>query len=476
MIPSDRSQPSKWTQFFLAVTSIPYFVSILFHLYLILYSRYTADDFCSAGTTLTMGVLGSANYWYLTWSDRFSANLLDALVGSLGTSLYPLSVILILTGWLLSTCFLAWRCFQKAFNQKHWLVSLLVTASVFAAILNTTPAVEQSIYWGQGIRTLVPPLAINILFYAYLLGIDARHLPARKFHFAAGLSFFGGLISGGFNETGLAVQLGWVILLLVYLAVSRQKLKARLPGFFLAGSLAALAFMLLSPGLPIRQSGLNMTTNPVDLIELTLRVVSGFLWYMFANHSWQMAGIFLIGLALPVVLKPGASILLPLRNLCAFIFISLVLMVFVSALPAAYSMSAPPPSRTLLIPVTTWILALLCLGLFFGMYLKPAITTARTAEVALAGLIICLAVLNNYSAVQQTSADIRAYREYARQWEARDQSIRAGLSQGLTHLQILPLPNPAELDDLRFEPTYWLNICMNRYYGITLSQQDAPYP
>ena len=46
------------------------------HIYLGSYSRFIADDFCSAAIARSRGIIRGAHFWYLVWNGRFSANFL----------------------------------------------------------------------------------------------------------------------------------------------------------------------------------------------------------------------------------------------------------------------------------------------------------------------------------------------------------------------------------------------------------------
>ena len=67
-------------------------IALFLHGYLGYFSRYIADDFCSAYQAGRLGILRAAWFWYLTWSGRFSASILDSIVGLLGPRAVPFLV------------------------------------------------------------------------------------------------------------------------------------------------------------------------------------------------------------------------------------------------------------------------------------------------------------------------------------------------------------------------------------------------
>jgi hypothetical protein len=75
-------------------------IALSLHAYLGTFNRYLADDFCSAHFAHRLGILRAAWFWYLNWSGRFSASVLDAIVGSFSPSLIRFVVALTILLWL----------------------------------------------------------------------------------------------------------------------------------------------------------------------------------------------------------------------------------------------------------------------------------------------------------------------------------------------------------------------------------------
>ena len=144
----------------MAAASIPLF----FHAYLGWYSRFIADDFCTAWMADRLGVLRATWYWYLTWTGRYSATLLDSAAGVLGAHFLPFVTPAILILWLAA---LTWAIFSllPAAGPR-----LLQAAALGTALLATTlllaPSVPQSLYWGQGMRSVIPPLVLSACYLA----------------------------------------------------------------------------------------------------------------------------------------------------------------------------------------------------------------------------------------------------------------------------------------------------------------------
>src|SRR5262245_4394231 len=66
------------------------------------YSRYLADDYCTASRAMTDGVIGSMLWWYNNWAGQFTNWTVKGIAGVIGpsfSSIYP-AIILIL--WLVA--------------------------------------------------------------------------------------------------------------------------------------------------------------------------------------------------------------------------------------------------------------------------------------------------------------------------------------------------------------------------------------
>src|SRR5512146_741159 len=151
------SAPARWGAALAAIAST---AVLVMHGYLGTYSRFMADDYCSAAESVRLGILRAAWFWYRTWTGRYSANVLDALFGALGPGVTPFVTALVLLAWLLAL-FAAIVLFLAARGQRQQsLISFSLAASILLLTLTLTPDVPQALYWGQGMRSVVPPLLV----------------------------------------------------------------------------------------------------------------------------------------------------------------------------------------------------------------------------------------------------------------------------------------------------------------------------
>jgi hypothetical protein len=64
------------------------------------FSRYTADDYCTAGAERLAGFLGAQVFWYQTWSGRFTYYIISSLIELTGPTAVQILPALALAAWL----------------------------------------------------------------------------------------------------------------------------------------------------------------------------------------------------------------------------------------------------------------------------------------------------------------------------------------------------------------------------------------
>src|SRR5262245_50977270 len=72
-----------------AILLIAFFIALLAHAYIGLFSRFLADEYCTAGVVQTYGFFGAQKYWFTTWTGRFSFTLAISLAHLIGAKLVP---------------------------------------------------------------------------------------------------------------------------------------------------------------------------------------------------------------------------------------------------------------------------------------------------------------------------------------------------------------------------------------------------
>jgi len=440
---------------------------LVIHVYLGSYSRFIADDFCSSAVAHSQGVFRGSLYWYINWNGRFSANLLDSLFGYIGPAATPFATGLVITAWLVVLAITVGQIKREA---PSWIIA----AMVLFAVLYVIPQVGQSLYWGQGMRSVVPPL---ILGTAYVALIAKRSKSTDRagllWLITAGLLTF---IAVGFAETYFAVQTAAIVFALVIPAVFKIYAPANARNYFLlliaglAGSLAGGLLMFVAPGNKFRQNPFPPPPAIPELLRISLRGMREFFeLVVLAPGKWYIwVALILCGFifGLLVLQQRGGS---GRRDVWTLVWLPVVAFVLLLACwaPMAWATSLTLGYRTFIIPTYVLVCLATCWACIAGQ-------VCRSSYVSIAAPAVALIVLPAFGLLAvNTSREMWRQRplfiDYARRWDERDQIIRRAKSQSLPYAVVPEQHNWAALDEVEVDPkNTWLTKCMSDYYGINV--------
>lgn len=468
---------SRWHTVALATAGISSLAALTIHGYLGTYSRFIADDFCSAGMARRLGVLRAVWYWYLNWTGRYSASALDAVFGLLGPSITPFITALVLLIWLAALAQTA-ALLLKQYGGNGILESAVIACVTVYVTLTLSPNVPQSLYWGQGMRSIVPALILITLWAGYVMLLCTPRLRGRSTEIGLAGSFLLALLIGGFNETFAALQLGGLVFACVISRASPGwKSRQLMTGLLLAGVLgaaAAVVIVVMSPGNAARQAFYPPPPALPQLLQM----------------AWANFGSFLVGLvgAPQKILAIFGSLAVaafigsrmqprrPSRISAGVILAGGIGLAFAGFLPAAYGLSDSPPDRTLLIPAHLLTLTLVIEGFVVGGLLRPTtILPGKPRTVTVVLLTGCVLVLiSSALSLTQLLSDRSNYQTYAKHWDTVDLQIRSARDRGEQEIWIQPIRNWAGLNEPNDNPKFWLNLCLREYYGIEVFGLDIP--
>ena len=94
--------------FFLVLFTIVLGFALLTYAYIGFFTRYMADDYCSAAVAHASGLMGLQKHFYLGWSGRFSFNFAIGVLALLGFRVVPflpavaLGLMLIVLTWTIT--------------------------------------------------------------------------------------------------------------------------------------------------------------------------------------------------------------------------------------------------------------------------------------------------------------------------------------------------------------------------------------
>ena len=452
-------------------------IPIILHAYLGSFSRLLGDDYCSAYQANRFGIVRAVWYWYLNWSGRYSASALDSLFGILGPGVIPLVTPFVISLWLVAIGFALYKLLPEI-EGKLWMVGALA-ASILFLTLNFSPYIEQSLYWGQGMRAIIPPL-ILVTAYVGVFVLAREKGPQNNLHRALWylLSFFAMLVVGGFSETTSVLQLtafliGLIVLLMLHRPLYDFDFLFLLFGFL--GSGLALAVIVLAPGNAFRAAFFPPPPNLVGIISISYSSIVAFFTYLFSSTAavvglvGVLTASFIIGLKYPEKASKPSQLLL--------VILSGLLLIASCFPPAAYGISDAPPGRTLLIP--TYVLALLVIAVGFMLgndQARNRIFADKYIAASVKLIAMTLLLVSSLITSRALLSSRQAYIDFANSWDR-------------THLMLLEINKnvenvvvPAVVDDwsgvLRMadNPRFYVNQCVSDYYGFktVIATNDLP--
>jgi len=511
-------RPGRWRKQLLYLGIVTFIFPLVFYASVGNYSRYQADDYCTAANLRTEGFFqGQATFfrtetWRYTYTLVVSVSHLFDLAGVRALPGMTLLGILLASYWVIAQIFNRW-CIHSPRSTALLAASMLTFLFIFLL-----PNRFQNLYWQSALVTYTLP----VFFWMVMAGIVLINWDHAKRHFIYFIiSFFLlAFFTGGFSETGLALQIG--ALSLAFLAALPQpnnrsiRLIMIIAG--LLGSLLSLATMRLLPseGLLIRQASLPPAPDLVTLVTKSFR------------FAWDFTSQSILGKPLPHLLLIIVSVLfsyvlseysdqsdksqadeiinsgndlgansaaettthsvtnlqeskdktndrinnfpvqqLPLKsvifNLLIIPILAYLMIVCICA-PSMYAESAYPSDRVLGLGVFILVLAMLLWGFMAGLLMNRL--PRHKTIMSIVGFILLLSLMYPIRAGLLAQLDVADAENYAVQWDARDTSIRQAASNGQTSITIPGFPARYEVADYGVDPTFWVNRCAAAYYGL----------
>jgi hypothetical protein len=453
--------------------------------YLGAFTRLHADDFCIAGSMISMGFWPSVVFWYNTWAGRFTYFIVSHLfstTGPIGAAVFP---AILITVWWLGLAWSLLPILRKSGWFKPRLLALTASGLILFILLATLPNLFQSVFWRDGQINYSFPLVGLSLLGGVLL--RAWLEPAWPTAVYAGLAFVMAFVSGGFAEIFDATQAALLALVFgLALLLSARTNRGRMSlvfGAALAGAVIALAIVVIAPGNQVRQAATGQATSLARVIPLALRNGLAFVVkFLSLNYGWALASLltaFLAGWWLDSTpTKPLTR--LRLAELWAQVWfrslvllpLSAILMAVAACAPSAYAINAYPDVRGLIVPQALLVAAMLFSSALLAVGLRrvgrlPAAAPHPFLSHALPVAILTAVLLLSGSSLLSILQQAPDFQVYAQSWDKRNTVLLDGRRQGQTDITVVGLNNRFGIADLRVEPDYWVNACMASYYGFT---------
>lgn len=438
---------------------------LIFHAYLGSYTRFIADDYCSAYLGQRFGLLRYIWFWYLNWGGRFSAIAADMLLAWSQPQGIGFVTAATLTAWSIGLTLAIFNLLPDN-KQSHsrWRVSIALALIVLFVTLLLTPNVPQSFYWYSAFRTHSLPLVIFSLYmaaYAYFRSL-AFSKPTTWAWIIGSFGF--ALLNAGFSEAFTVMQ---ILCLAIWAGVewktaptgSTQK-NAKFLLAALAGAALTILVMLSAPGNANRQQAFY---QPSGLLEILSIAITGYLalWQSFFLSPEKPIG--LLGAILSVF---AAGTQTHTQNKPAIAKISVIVLLgwllpLASFLPAAYGIGDALPERAQPIPIFFITAALLTAAFQTGVRHANTAPKALTAALGTALLVISASLT-----LYQMNQSRHLFIEYAERMDRVEQDILAAKKDEREVIHIPRLNNWAGTFDPTDNPHFFSTACISLYYGI----------
>jgi hypothetical protein len=447
------------------------------HAYIGLYSRYLADDYCTASTLRQLGFYGSQIDWYNNWSGRFSFTFFINATQLLGAGITPFLTVLIILIWLIVLRYTLSRVFRLIGREVPALWSLLMSIFILYAVLDSTPDIYQSLYWQTGMITYVVPLILFTLFFGWVSSISLDNLGQKPGPIILLGSGFLTFLAGGFSETFVAMQttaLAVIFLIMLFARRRDRKLNPALLVTGLAGSIIAMITVALAPGNSVRQALMPTPPDLLSLLGWSLRHGLAFAVKSALSTPITFTNSVILSAILAIIApwnietstQTGKRNVRRLSTYLLGILIVTYLLIVASVAPSVYATSAYPAERALVTGQYVSTSASVIVGFLVGITLKPRIPfKLSSANLVRASGIILLGIGVLSSALRSTMI-IPSARSFAQQWEQRNQELLLAFQQGLTETRASSLPHMGGLAEIGNDPSEWINRCVANSYGL----------
>jgi hypothetical protein len=458
---------------------LSFFFAILMHAYIGSFSRYIADDYCTAGKLASSGFWQAQSFWYNNWTGRFSFTFFVSIFELFDSNIVKVLPTIFILMLLISGNFLIYSIIKYFQINNYRILSLFITVGIIFTTFFTLPNIGQNLYWMTGAVTYLFP--INFVFILFGLIIFYR----KKFpfqHWIANLLFglfifFLAFVSSGFSEVLSVIQIVLFCLIILVLSINQKYVTIKsLWMIALIGSIIGLGLMVSAPGNEIRLR--QLPPNP-GLFFFIYKSLQYFFTYIILwlikniNIIWPISSILIfITYYVKKHFYYGKEISFHHVFKLAFMMISgLLILIFVCFLPSTWVTGQAPETRVLFFPTVLLVFLLIFVSIIIGLLFHKIFIINESYKMTLAiviGLfsIYFLIAVPIFEArqvyLQRPEAD-----NYSISWEEREIQINEKILSGETDLIVKMISNNIMgLEDINTNATHWINICAAEYYGI----------
>lgn len=471
-----------------AVLLVALAVPLITYGYLGSFTRYMADDYCTAAVVQTQGFWPAQKHWYTLWSGRYAFTFVVSAVELLGPGVTAVLPALGVIAWLMTITWTLGQMKRRPLAPHFPGGAVLMAALIVFLTLEGAPNVPQSLFWQTGMVTYTMPLILMTAYAGLLIrwSDPASHRP--RFWMKTVLSAAMATAIGGFSEVTALLQIGALGLavagglMLVPAPIRRRAVILLVAG--LAGSVLAAVLVAYAPGTRARLQGPLPSPDVSTLAEITLDYTIGNLGFVQASLARSPAG-WLLAVLLPALLamrvrhaddEHGADVNTDWRmaglGLMLIPIVTLVL-VFACFLASAYAVLTIPPDRVLIIQQYVVVCALAAWGYLAGLTLRRWARPARLGSPLLV-IVLLVALPHSIRSAARTLELLPAMSAHAATWAVFDRGVREAKANGATAVTLPAPDNIAGLEVIDHNQKHWTNSCASAYYGLSVTGYPPP--
>jgi hypothetical protein len=468
----------KFQRSLLILSNITIIFPLIAHSYYGIFSRYLADDFCTAGQFKAQGFIHSMLFWRLTWSGRYSFYFFINITHWIGQWITPYLTAITIVVWLSVLYLLMREVLQIIQVSNARLPTLFLASIILFSTLSGTPDIYQSLYWQTGLVTYVSPLLLLTVYGVLFLNKISNDTQTswKEMALSTGITF----IAGGFSETYATVQfvalLAFVVM--VYLLVNG---KARRSGLLflnsgLVGAGVALILIVTAPGNAGRMSFMPTRLAFPELVYLSLSHTFFFTKISFYNNPipslMALLAPALLALYLPIKKNPDDPSTIKQSNKVISLLVGIPILVylFIAGVmaPSYYATADHPPDRALITAQFILILAFTSWSLLLGIFYRWRFRKTTLHSPLILFFILVFLIAGTIISSQQILGGLPDAQMYASLWDARDLNIRQDIASGAAEISAASLPHISPgLAELSIDPGDWVNRCLASTYGLS---------
>ena len=454
---------------------------VILFVYLGIYNRYWADDWCYNADFRNKGFIETvAGYSYdVTYTpSRYSVTIFAGMLQAVGVPGVQLMTPLTILFWVAGLIYLLYNV-SKIIGYRLSNTALVLFASLIVYFsIYLSDHIYQSLYWRTGMLTYTSPMVFLTWIFAFITAQSLREKPSLWITALVGVLAF---LGGGFSEAATTVMvssLGICVVIAAFFAYrykspwAMRSLSAAIVALVFA--LVAMAMLIFAPTTQIRKGRYGAPASLPQLIQLVFNYTYAF--FVAAIKNYQYLVLFGISSLLGIVWYSSSE-----RNakpintfiLAGLVFVLAAIFVAASLTPSAYIEKGIPAPRTMIIPRFIVVSAFVLSGWFIGITLRSLLKTRWLEPIALAALLITY--LYPIHTLNTTAQKIAVYSQRTELWDIRNDAILTAIQDGQERVDAVAIDGQPVGGIRDFDPPdkkgFWITKCAMDYYGIRFRVQ-----